>query len=59
MYSELHHENYQRLHDAAGRAAQELRRQAIRAFWHQAALLARRLIQAARRPVVRQMPREA
>ena len=59
MYSELHHENYQRLHDAARLAAQELRRQAIRAFWHHVALLAGRLIQAARRPVVRQMPREA
>jgi len=59
MYSELHHENYQRLHDAARIAAQELRRQAIRAFWHQAALLSKRLMRAAGRPVVRQMPREA
>lgn len=58
MYSELHHENYQRLHDAARLAAQELRRQAIRAFWHQAARLAGQLIHAARHPVVR-LPREA
>lgn len=58
MYSELHHENYQRLHDAARLAAQELRRQAIRAFWRQAVRTAGRLIHAVR-PVARQLPREA
>lgn len=58
MYSELHHENYQRLHDAARLAAQELRRQAIRQFWHQAARLARQWIHSAQRPVAR-LPREA
>ena len=52
MYSELHHDNYQRLHDAAKRQAQALRRQAVDDFWRQ-------LGQALRRPARLQLPREA
>jgi len=59
MYSELHHENYQRLHDAAMRAALELRRQAISAFWHQTGRAASRAFHALRRPSALQLPREA
>jgi hypothetical protein len=52
MYSDLHHDSYQRLHDAAKRQAEALRRQAIDDFWHQ-------LGQALRRPARLQLPREA
>ena len=59
MYSELHHDNYQRLHDAAKRQAQALRRQAISAFWHRAGEVASRVLHAVRRPAALQLPREA
>lgn len=35
MYSDLHHDSYQRLHDAAKQQAGALRRQAIDDFWRQ------------------------
>jgi hypothetical protein len=59
MYSDLHHENYQRLHDAAKPAAVELRRQAISAFWRQAGRVATRAFHALRRPAALHLPREA
>lgn len=59
MYSDLHHENYQRLHDAAKAAALELRRQAISAFWRQAGRVATRAFRTLRRPAAVQWPREA
>ncbi len=59
MYSELHHENYQRLHDAAKLQAQALRRQAISAFWHQAGRAALRAFHTLRGPAALQLPREA
>lgn len=59
MYSELHHENYQRLHDAAKLQAQALRRQAIDAFWHQAGRAAAHAFHALRRPTALRLPREA
>jgi len=33
MYSDLHHDSYQRLHDAAMRQAAVLRQQAFDDFW--------------------------
>ena len=59
MYSDLHHENYQRLHDAAKPAALELRRQAIGAFWRRAGRVAARAFLTLRRPAAAQWPREA
>ena len=59
MYSDLHHENYQRLHDAAKQQALELRRQAIDAFWRQAGHAAARVFRALRRPAALHLPREA
>lgn len=59
MYSELDHDNYQRLRDAAKLQAQALRRQAIREFWHQMGQAARRAFRALRRPAALQWPREA
>lgn len=59
MYSELHHDSYQRLHDAAKRQAEALRQQAISAFWHQAGRVASRVLHALRRSAALQLPREA
>jgi len=59
MYSDLHHYNYQRLHDAAKLQAQALRRQAINNFWSRLGLALRRGLQALRRPARLQLPREA
>ena len=60
MYSDLHHDNYQRLHDAAMRQAAALRRQAFDDFWRQLGQALRRGLQAAHRPAKRlQLPREA
>ncbi|MEO8021784.1 hypothetical protein [Polaromonas sp.] len=59
MYSELHHENYQRLHDAAKLQAQVLRQGAINAFWHHAHRMASRAFHALRHPAALQLPREA
>lgn len=59
MYSELHHENYQRLHDAAKLQALELRRQAISTFWRQAGRATARAFRTLRRPAAVQWPREA
>ena len=59
MYSDLHHENYQRLHDAARLAASELRRQAIRDVGTGTVQAALRLLRAIRPPATPQLPREA
>jgi|GEM_PF-2565604 len=59
MYSDLHHDSYQRLHDAAKRQAEALRRQAISAFWHQAGRAASLVLHALRRSAALQLPREA
>lgn len=59
MYSDLHHENYQRLHDTAKLQAQALRRQAISDFWHQMGQAAKRAFRELRRPAALQWPREA
>jgi len=59
MYSDLHHDSYQRLHDAAKRQAEALRRQAIDDFWRQRGQALRRQLQAWRRPARLQLPREA
>lgn len=59
MYSDFHHENYQRLHDAAKLQALALRRRAISAFWHQAGRAASRAFHALRRPAALHLPREA
>ncbi|MDI1272927.1 hypothetical protein [Polaromonas sp.] len=56
MYSDLHHDSYQRLHDAAKRQAEALRRQAINDFFR---YVIRRSLQALRRPARLQLPREA
>lgn len=45
MYSDLHHDNYQRLHDAAMRQAAALRRQAFDDFWRQLGQAMRRGLQ--------------
>ncbi|MDP2449020.1 MAG: hypothetical protein Q8M93_04830 [Polaromonas sp.] len=59
MYSDLHHHSYQRLHDAAKRQAEALRRQAINDFWRRLGPAMRRGLQALRRPARLQLPREA
>lgn len=59
MYSDLHHYNYQRLHDAAKLQAQALRRQAIADVWRRLGPALRRGLQALRRPARLQLPREA
>lgn len=59
MYSDLHHDSYQRLHDAAKRQAEALRRQAIDDFWRWLGQAIRRGLKALRRPARRQLPREA
>lgn len=59
MYSDLHHHSYQRLHDAAKRQAEALRRQAINDFWCRLGPAMRRGLQALRRPARLQLPREA
>jgi hypothetical protein len=59
MYSDLHHDSYQRLHDAARRQAEALRRQAIDDFWRQRGQALRRGLRALRRPARLQLPREA
>ena len=59
MYSDLHHDSYQWLHDAAKRQAEALRRQAIDVFWHRLAQALRRTVQALRHPATRHLPREA
>lgn len=59
MYSDLHHDSYQRLHEAAKRQAEALRRQAINHFWRQQGQALRRGLQALRRPARLQLPREA
>lgn len=47
MYSDLHHDSYQRLHDAAKREAGALRRQAIDDFWRQLDQAIRRVLKLA------------
>lgn len=59
MYSDLHHENYQHLHDAARRAAEELRRRALRDVGIRTGRAALRLLRAIRYPATPQLPREA
>lgn len=59
MYSDLHHDSYQRLRDAAKRQAEALRRQAINDFFRRLGHAIRRSLQALRRPARLQLPREA
>ncbi|GAB3483003.1 hypothetical protein [Polaromonas eurypsychrophila] len=60
MYSDLHHDSYQRLHDAAKYQAAALRRQAISHFWRQLGQAFRCGLQALRCPAKRlQLPRGA
>jgi len=59
MYSDLHHHSYQRLHDAAKRQAEALRRQAINDFWRRLGAALRRGLLALSRPARRQLPRGA
>lgn len=59
MYSDLHHDSYQRQHDAARCQAEALRRQAIHHFWRQQDQALRRGLQALRGAARPQLPREA
>ncbi|MDI1236326.1 MAG: hypothetical protein PSV26_02450 [Polaromonas sp.] len=59
MYSDLHHDSYQRLHDAAKLQADALRHQAIEAFRRRLGHAVRAGLQALRHPARRQLTRGA